>query len=153
MLYWYSVVLIRNEVIAVKLESNHHSVFLMHYHLVLVVKYRRKVFDDEMSNRAREIFEYIAPKYGIALEEWNHDMDHVHVLFRAQPKSELSKFINAYKSASSRLLKQEYPQIRQKLWKEYFWSRSFCLLTTGGAPVEVIRKYIENQGEKSRTQA
>ena len=95
-----------------ELESNHHSVFLMHYHLVLVVKYRRKVFDDEISNRAREIFEYIAPKYGITLEEWNHD---VHVLFRAQPKSELSKFINAYKSASSRLLKQEYPQIRQKL--------------------------------------
>lgn len=78
----------------------------------------------------------------------NHDVDHVHVLFRAQPKSELSKFINAYKSASSRLLKQEYPQIRQKLWKEYFWSRSFCLLTTGSTPIEVIRKYIENQGEK-----
>lgn len=55
---------------------------------------------------------------------------------------------NAYKSASSRLLKQEFPQIRQKLWKEYFWSRSFCLLTTGGAPIEVIRKYIENQGRK-----
>ena len=72
----------------------------------------------------------------------------MHVLFRAQPKSELSKFINAYKSASSRLLKQEYPQIRQKLWKEYFWSRSFCLLTTGSTPIEVIRKYIENQGEK-----
>ena len=166
MLYWHSVVHIGSEVFAVKLESNHHSVFLMHYHLVLVVKYRRKVFDDTISNRAREIFEYIAPKYGITLEEWNHDVDHVHVLFRAQPKTEpvsyahltlptteLSKFINAYKSASSRLLKQEFPGIRRKLWKEYFWSRSFCLLTTGGAPVEVIRKYIENQGEKSRTQA
>lgn len=128
-----------------ELESNHHSVFLLHYHLVLVVKYRRKVFDDIVSARAREIFEYIAPKYGITVEEWNHDMDHVHVLFRAQPKSELSKFINAYKSASSRLLKQEFPQIRQKLWKEYFWSRSFCLLTTGGAPIEVVRRYIENQ--------
>lgn len=124
------------------------AVFLLYYHLVLVVKYRRKVFDDIVSARAREIFEYIAPKYGITVEEWNHDMDHVHVLFRAQPKSELSKFINAYKSASSRLLKQEFPQIRQKLWKEYFWSRSFCLLTTGGAPIEVIRKYIENQGRK-----
>lgn len=66
----------------------------------------------------------------------------------AQPKSELSKFINAYKSASSRLLKQEFPQIRQKLWKEYFWSRSFCLLTTGGAPIEVVRRYIENQGRR-----
>lgn len=80
----------------------------MHYHLVLVVKYRRKVFDDEISARAREIFEYIAPKYGITVEEWNHDQDHVHILFRAQPKTELSKFINAYKSASSRLLKQEF---------------------------------------------
>lgn len=78
-----------------ELESNHHSVFLLHYHLVLVVKYRRKVFDDIVSARAREIFEYIAPKYGITVEEWNHDMDHVHVLFRAQPKSELSKFTNA----------------------------------------------------------
>lgn len=130
------------------LESNHHSVFLLHYHLVLVVKYRRNVFDDEISTRAREIFNYIAPKYGITLEEWNHDSDHVHVLFRAQPKSEISKFINAYKSASSRLLKRDFPQIRQKLWKEYFWSRSFCLLTTGGTPTEAIRKYIENQGQK-----
>ena len=69
-------------------------------------------------------------------------------MFRAQPKTELSKFINAYKSASSRLLKKEYPEIREKLWKEAFWSQSFCLLTAGGTPVEVIRQYIENQGEK-----
>lgn len=130
------------------LESNHHSVFLLRYHLVLVVKYRRNVFDDEISTRAREIFNYIALKYGITLEEWNHDSDHVHVLFRAQPKSEISKFINAYKSASSRLLKRDFPQIRQKLWKEYFWSRSFCLLTTGDTPIEVTREYIENQGQK-----
>ena len=95
------------------LESNHHSVFLLHYHLVLVVKYRRNVFDDEISTHAREIFNYIAPKYGITLEEWNYDSDHVHVLFRAQPKSEISKFINAYKSASSRLLKRDFPQLRQ----------------------------------------
>ena len=95
------------------LESNHHSVFLLHYHLVLVVKYRRNVFDDEISTRAREIFNYIAPKYGITLEEWNHDSDHVHVLFRAQPKSEISKFINAYNNASRRLLKRGFPQIRQ----------------------------------------
>lgn len=112
---------------------------------------RLQAGEEVKSDRAKEIFEYIAPGYGITLEEWNHDIDHVHVLFRAQPKSELSKFINAYKSASSRLLKQEYPRIRQKLWKEYFWSRSFCLLTTGGAPLDVIRRYIESQGERTRT--
>lgn len=131
-----------------KLDSNAHSVFLLYYHLVLVVKYRRKVFDEDISGRAKEIFEYIAPKYNITLQEWNHDKDHVHILFKAHPKSEISKFINAYKSASSRLLKKEFPQIRKKLWEESFWSQSFCLLTTGGAPMEVIKEYIESQGEK-----
>ena len=130
-----------------KLDSNAYSVFLLHYHLVLVVKYRRKVFDNSISKRAKEIFEYIAPNYNITLQEWNHDKDHVHILFKAHPKSEISKFINAYKSASSRLLKKEFPQIRKKLWKEKFWSQSFCLLTTGGAPIEIIKKYIESQGE------
>ena len=94
-----------------KLDSNAHSVFLLHYHLILVVKYRRKVFDDAISERAREIFEYIAPKYHITLEEWNHDKDHVHILFKAHPNTEISKFINAYKSASSRLLKKEFPPL------------------------------------------
>ena len=119
---------------------------MLNYHLVLVVKYRRKVFNDDISTRAKEIFEYIAPNYNISLQEWKHDLDHVHILFKAHPNTEISKFINAYKSASSRLLKKEFPQIREKLWKEYFWSQSFCLLTTGGAPLDVIKQYIENQG-------
>ena len=130
-----------------KLDSNAHSVFWLHYHLVLVVKYRRKVFDNSISKRAKEIFEYIAPNYNITLQEWNHDKDYVHILFKAHPKTEISKFINAYKSASSRLLKKEFPQIRKRLWKEKFWSQSFCLLTIGEAPIEIIKKYIESQGE------
>lgn len=115
--------------------------------MVLVVKYRRKVITDEISARLRVIFEYIQPNYNITLKEWNHDVDHVHVLFSAHPNSEMSKFINAYKSASSRLIKKEFTNIRKQLWKEYFWSRSFCLISTGGAPIDVIRKYIERQGE------
>ena len=129
------------------MDNNNHSVFQMYYHLVCVVKYRQKVINGDISKRLKEIFEYIAPNYNITLQEWNHDKDHVHILFKAHPNSELSKFINAYKSASSRLIKKEYPIIRKSLWKEYFWSRSFCLLTTGGAPIEVIKRYIESQGE------
>lgn len=97
------------------LDNNAHSVFLIYYHLVLVVKYRRKEFDDKISNRAREIFEYIFPKYNITLQEWNHNKDHVHILFKAHLNIEISKFINAYKSTSSRLLKKEFPEIRQRL--------------------------------------
>jgi len=130
------------------LDNNNHSVFLLYYHLVLVTKYRRKVIDDIISNRLKEMFEKIQDNYNITLQEWNHDKDHVHILFKAHPNSELSKFINAYKSASSRLIKKEYPKIKEQLWKEYFWSRSYCLLTTGGAPIEVIKKYIESQGKE-----
>lgn len=131
-----------------KLDNNNHSVFLLHYHLVLVVKYRKKVIDDIISYRLKEIFEYISPNYNITLEEWNHDNDHIHILFKGHPNTEISKFINTYKSASSRLIKKEYPSIRKQLWKEMFWSKSFCLLSTGGATIDVIKKYIEQQGEK-----
>ena len=131
-----------------KLDNNNHSVFLLHYHLVLVVKYRREVFTDEISDFAKDMFIEIGNKYNITLIEWNHDKDHIHVLFKAHPNSELSKFINAYKSASSRLIKKNFPYVRKRLWKEMFWSRSYCLLTTGGAPIEIIKRYIESQGQK-----
>lgn len=132
---------------AYDLQASAHSVFLLNYHLILVVKYRRKVFDDVISEVAKEIFTKIAADYGIEVDAWNHDGDHIHVLFRATPTTELAKFINAYKSASSRVLKKQFPCIKQQLWKEYFWSRSYCLLSTGGAPLEVIKQYIERQGE------
>ena len=111
-----------------ELDNNAHSVFLMHYHLVLVVKYRKKVFDDCILDRVKEIFEYISPKYNITLQEWNYDKDHVHILFKAHPNTEISKFINAYKSASSRLLKKEFPQIRQSFGKNIFGVRVFVCL-------------------------
>ena len=131
-----------------QLESNNHSVFSLNYHLILVVKYRRNVITDEISDRLYEIFRYIQPDYNITMRTWNHDGDHIHVLFTAHPNTPISKFINAYKSASSRLIKKEFPEIRKKLWKDAFWSKSFCLLSTGGAPIEIIEQYIERQGEK-----
>ena len=132
-----------------ELDTNNHSVFLLFYHLILVTKYRKKVIGNVISDRLKEIFLYTAPKYNVTLQEWNHDKDHVHILLKSHPNTELSKFINAYKSASSRLIKKEYPVIKKALWKEYFWSRSFCLVTSGGAPLEVLKRYIESQGEKS----
>lgn len=133
-----------------ELDTNNHSVFLLYYHLVLVTKYRRQVIDDEISEFAKTTFVRIVESYHITLIEWNHDKDHVHIMFKAQPKTELTKFINAYKSASSRLIKRDFPRVKQFLWKEMFWSKSFCLLTTGGAPIDVIKKYIQNQGNNHK---
>ena len=130
-----------------ELKNNNHSVFAIHFHLILVVKYRKKVINDEISERLKEIFRGIEGNYNIALEEMNFDLDHVHILFSSEPNSNISKFINAYKSASSRLIKKDYPSIRSRLYKEAFWSQSFCLISTGEVSIKTIKKYIESQGE------
>ena len=130
------------------METNNHSVFSLNYHLVMVTKYRRKVITDQISDRLKEIFTYIQPDYNITLKEWNHDKDHVHILFSAHPKSEITQFLNAYKSASSRLIKKEHPEIRSQLWKDAFWSQSFCLISVGGVTLDILKAYIETQGEK-----
>lgn len=130
-----------------KLDSNNHSVFKMYYHLVLVTKYRRKVLDNDIYEYLEEKFNTIGESYNLHLEEMNHDLDHLHILFRAEPKSNISKFINAYKSSTSRKIKELFPYVTEKLWESKFWSQSFCLITTGGAPIEVIKQYIQNQGE------
>lgn len=132
----------------VKLDNNNHSVFKMYFHLILVTKYRRKVINEEILIFLEERFVTIGKSYNLHLEEMNYDQDHIHILFRAEPNSELSKFINAYKSSTSRMIKKIFPYIRKSLWKTMFWSRSFCLITTGGVTTEIIRTYIENQGEK-----
>lgn len=129
-----------------ELRSNQHSVFRLNYHLIMCIKYRKKVLDDVISDRLRAIFENICKSYNIVLVEWEHDIDHIHCLIEGHPNTEMSKFINAYKSASSRLIKKEFPAIRNQLWKEHFWSQSFCLITVGGAPLEVLKRYIQSQG-------
>ena len=105
------------------LDSNAHSVFALHYHLIMTTKYRRRVFDDVISDRAKEIFLHIARSYNISLQEWNHDVDHIHILFSAHPNSCLTKFINAYKSASSRLLKRSSLKFVKNFGKRYFGVR------------------------------
>ncbi|WP_234025490.1 IS200/IS605 family transposase [Enterococcus faecium] len=127
-----------------ELDTNNHSVFLLYYHLVLVTKYRRQVIDDEISDYAKTTFERISESYHITLVEWNHDKDHVHIMFKAQPKTELTKFINAYKSASSRLIKRDFPRVKQFLWKEMFWSKSFCLFNRIRQKSPILYRWVMN---------
>lgn len=128
-----------------QLDTNNHSVFKLYYHLVLVIKYRKRVLNDDISQTLKQHFIRIMSSYQITLDEWNHDFDHIHILFHSVPNINLSKVINSYKSASSRLIKKEYPEIRKQLWKEMFWSKSNCLLTTGGTTIDTIKQYIEDQ--------
>ena len=130
-------------------DSNNHAVFKLVYHLVLIVKYRRKVINEPIQNLIVKTFQKYAQKNGICLEEANGEEDHIHFMFRTPPNMDLSVFINVVKTQSSRVIRKKYwNDIKTKLWKDKFWSQSYILLTCGGAPIEVLRGYIEDQGKK-----
>lgn len=126
-----------------------HSVYSITLHLVLVVKYRRDVITDTISNRIKEIFDTIGLSHGVELIEWNHDKDHVHTIISISPSTSLNKYINATKAASSRLIKKEFPEIKTKLWKDYFWTKGFYVSSTGSTQLDVVKNYILQQGKKS----
>jgi putative transposase len=128
-----------------KLDKTQHSVYKLTYHLVLVTKYRRKVIDTPIYNRLMNIFQNIGFKYNVVVLESNFESDHIHILFKSFPNINLQKFVNSYKSASSRLIKKEYPKIKRKLWKSQFWKRGYFITITGGASIETIKQYIEKQ--------
>ena len=130
-------------------DKNAHSVYTLNYHLVQCIKYRRKVLNfpeiiDELKARTRKIAEI----YGIEITSIETDLDHVHVLFKTQPQTDLLKFINNWKSATSKVLQRKFhEQIKNKLWANKFWSGSYCLVTTGQTTLDQLKKYVENQGQ------
>ncbi len=127
------------------LDKNTHSVFCLNYHLVLTTKNRKKIINDVISNRAREIFEKIAVNYGITVQKWSYRDDHLHIIFKARPNTEINKFVNAYKTASSRLLKKEYPDVCTDASDPHFWNQGFFVSSIGEITDEIIDNYITTQ--------
>lgn len=128
------------------MKSHYHCVYKLTYHLVLVTKYRRKCFTDEMLNRLEEIVRKNCQDWEIDLLEFNGEADHIHLLLEMHPNIMPSKFINNLKTVSSRLIRKEFDaELKQYYWEPVFWTRAYCLLTTGGATIDVIREYIKNQ--------
>lgn len=128
-------------------KRHQHSVYLLTYHAVFVTKYRRKVITTEILKFMRENTRRLLEKNGGSLLEFNGEEDHIHVLFELPPISTPSKVIGALKTQLSRNVRTEYgDQLRDKLWKDSFWSDSYFLTTTGGASIDVIEEYIQQQG-------
>ncbi|WP_294703587.1 IS200/IS605 family transposase [uncultured Fusobacterium sp.] len=127
-------------------KSNRHSIYNLKYHLVVVTKYRHKCITEEMLNDLEEIFKKNIEKNNGSLIEFNGEKDHVHLLFEIPPQIELAKLINNLKTVSSRLIRKKYSEyLKQFYWKNVFWSRSYCILTTGRATIEMVEKYIQSQ--------
>ena len=132
-------------------KSHFHAVYKLNYHLVLVTKYRHQCINKDMLARLREIFEEQCENWSIELLEFNGESDHVHLLLNAHPALDLSKLINSMKTVSSRLIRKEFAtHLKKYYWKPVFWTRAYCLLTCGGAPLEIIKQYNEKQDKPKK---
>jgi putative transposase len=123
-----------------------HCVFNLHVHLVFVTKYRRGVFTKAVLNELREIFSAVCTDFEAELIEFEGEDDHVHLLVSYPPKVAVSALVNSLKGVSSRMIrKKNYPEIKNKLWGGALWSPSYFAGSWGGAPLSIIRQYIEQQ--------
>lgn len=128
-----------------EIRTGRHCVFMMHVHLVFVTKYRKKVFACETLDAAREIFADVCNDFEARLVEFEGEKDHVHLLVEYPPKVSVSKLVNSLKGVSSRHLRQRYPSIAKNYYKGALWSPSYFAGSCGGAPLDVIKHYIEQQ--------
>ena len=122
-----------------------HCVFNLHVHLVFVAKYRRHVFDRPALERLREIFGAVCRDFEARLVEMEGEDDHVHLLVEYPPKVPVSGLVNSLKGVSSRLLRRDRREMAKRPWNGALWSPSYFAASCGGAPIAIIRQYIEQQ--------
>lgn len=123
-----------------------HVIFDIHIHLVFVAKYRRNVFTKTILQDLKSIFLKVCLDFEAQLIEFDGEGDHIHLLINYPPKVSVSKLVNSLKGVSSRLIrKKSYPTITKALWRGSLWSPSYFAGSCGGAPIAVVRKYIEDQ--------
>lgn len=121
-------------------------VFKNNVHLVFVTKYRRNVFTLEMLNRIKEIFLETCNQMETELIEFGGEDDHVHLLVSVPPKLSVANLVGKLKGKASYFLRREFwQQIRKKLWGKHLWSPSYCVVSCGGAPLDIIKQYVKNQ--------
>ena len=128
-----------------EIRHGRHCVFKMHVHLVFVSKYRRKVFDGDAVERLRRLFAGVCANLESSLVEMDGEDNHVHLLVEYPPKLSVSVLVNTLKGVSSRMLRKERPDLKKRYWKNMLWSPSYFASSCGGAPISIIRQYIEQQ--------
>lgn len=128
-----------------EIRAGRHCVSKLHVHLVFVTKYRRRVFSKTILKSLEEIFENVCNDFEAQLVEFNGEDDHVHLLVHYPPKVSISKLVNSLKGVSSRLLRQEFAELTARYWRGVLWSPSYFAGSCGGAPISIIKQYIQQQ--------
>nr|DAV67583.1 MAG TPA: transposase [Caudoviricetes sp.] len=127
-------------------KSNHNVIYSCKYHIVWCPKYRRKVLINGVDTRLKELIHEIAKELQLEIIEIEVMPDHVHILLEVDPQFGIHRAVKALKGRTSRILRQEYPWLRSRI--PTLWTNSYFCSTVGGAPLSVIKQYIENQKQK-----
>lgn len=122
-----------------------HCVLQLHVNLVFLTKYRKEIFNADAIKRLRTIFAKVCGDFDAQMVEMNGETDHVHLLINYPPKHSVSSLVNSLKGVSSRLLRLERPDFERKYWKDVLWSPSYFAASCGGAPIGILRQYVEQQ--------
>lgn len=129
-----------------KLNKGAHSVYALQYHLVQVVKYRRKVFtNDDIIDLLKQKIKEISVTFEVEILNQECDKDHIHIIFKAKPTLNITKYINTVKTITSREIRRNYPEVKKMLWGDAFWSPSYFLTTTGQTTLDQLKQYVDNQ--------
>jgi putative transposase len=127
-------------------DKGFRSVYTLTAHIVFVTKYRKKVIDKSIHERLRTIFSETCSKWETTLLEFNGEADHIHLLVRYHPQIELSKFIANLKTVSSRLIRKDFGDYLNRVYrKPVFWTGSYFVASCGGVTVEQLKTYVEQQ--------
>ncbi|MFC4990303.1 IS200/IS605 family transposase [Saliphagus infecundisoli] len=129
---------------AYNLDSGSHSVYSLHYHLILVTKCRSEVLTEDRTNFIHEVIDGFADNYGVEVSHLDGEDDHIHVLFTTKPTTNLVKFVNTLKGATARRVRNEFPELKDEQG-DSFWNDSYCLILTGQVSLDVLTEYVDNQ--------
>ena len=137
--------------ISYNLDKGAHSVYSLYYHLIQVLKYRKKVFvDDAVVDFLKTKIREIAETFNVDILEIECDKDHFHMLFKSTPLLNIPQFVNAVKTITSREIQRNFPEIKKDLWKGKFWSPSYFLATSAQVTLDVLNKYVDSQEIKTQ---
>jgi len=128
-----------------EIRTGRHCVFDLHVHLVFVTKYRRRIFTKTILERMEEVLKTVCTDFEADLIEFDGERDYVHLLINYPPKVPISKLVNSLKGVSSRLLRKEFPDLGKNYYKGILWSPSYFAASCGGAPISMVKQYIQSQ--------
>jgi putative transposase len=129
-----------------------HSVYDIKYHIVWITKYRKPILRGEIGIRVRELIRQTCASLDVYIEKGHIAKDHVHLLVSVPPDVAVSELVQRLKGRSSRLMLEEFGELRKAFWGRHLWARGYFVASTGNVTDEVIKQYIEMQGEKAPTE-